>query len=90
MRITPHFDKYLSAWYLEHLTVIKRNVLLCLIGTLRHDDCDGARQSGDHLAPEKHYYCHWLKRGIELNIIKVLMTHVILNTCTLSFGKYIQ
>ena len=44
-------DKYLSVWYLERLTVIKRNVLLCLIGTLRHDDCEGARQSCDHLAP---------------------------------------
>ena len=80
VRITPHFDKYMSVWYLERLTVIRRNVLLCLIGTLRHDDCDGARQSCDHLALEKQLLSTWLKGGIELNIIEVLMTHIILNT----------
>ena len=53
VRIKPHYDKYMSVWYLKCLTVIKRNVLLCLIGTLRHNDCDGARQSCHHLAPKK-------------------------------------
>ena len=53
VRIKPYFDRYMSVWYLECLTVIKRNMLLCLIGTLRLDDCDGASQSSDHLAPKK-------------------------------------